>query len=448
MNIKLYITVGILFLSLFTNAQEATNELNFSLLRQDDEISITEPKNIYHQLKSIPLGDNSTLSIGGSYRFQWESYTNEWFNKNEDQNDVSLLHRSMLHAHLKVGKSFELFGELNSSLIGDAKTIIPVEKDELNVNQFFAKYHFNEEWNILVGRQNMGLGSSRLVGVREGPNVRLSFDMTQIQYKEENTDIRGFYAIPVHQKYGVFDNNAFDLSETLSGIYWTQRWENTNTDIYALYKKEDNKTWNNGTGDDKRATIGIRHFGNWKGLKYNNEFAYQLGKFGNNSISAWTASLNIEKGFRIFIPFNLGLKTEVISGDISEKDNTLNTFDALYPRGAYFGRVAKFGPSNLIDFHPYIHSDLGKWSIEFDYAGFWRFSTNDGVYNPPLMLDFPSTNNERLIAHQIGSVLGYSVNKFIGLELESNIIFPGDFLKQRNEKDNLYHVVFTTEIKF
>lgn len=92
---------------------------------------------------------------------------------------------------------------------------------------------------------------------------------------------------------------------------------------------------------DKRASLGLRHFGTWKGLTYNNEFVYQAGKFGNQNISAWTISFHIEKAFKTFNHLSLGLKTEAISGDKNTNNNAINTFDALYPRGAYFGRVAR-----------------------------------------------------------------------------------------------------------
>ncbi|KPM31223.1 Hypothetical protein I595_2488 [Croceitalea dokdonensis DOKDO 023] len=430
-------------------AQSEKNTLDFSLLRKDDNISIVEPMNAYQRLKSIPIGNNATLSLGGSYRFQTESFINEQFDKNQDQTDYWFLHRGMFHAHLKMGSNFELFGELNSSLINSREDISPVQKDELSINQLFARYRVNDSFNVLVGRQNMRLGSGRLVDVREGPNVRLSFDMAQLQYEDDNTKLTGFHAIPVQQQAGVFDNDSFENSETLTALYWTQNWTtNTNTDIYVLHKKEDNKTWNVGTADDNRTSIGLRHFGSWKGLDYNNEFVYQLGSFGNQDITAWTASFNVEKKFTTTHPFTLGIKTEAISGDTNGNDTTLNTFDALYPRGAYFGRVARFGPSNLIDVHPYVETKIGKVAIAFDYVAFWRFSTNDGLYNPALILDYPSVNTERFIGNQIGAIAAYQVNDFLNFEIESNVIFPGAFLKQSNQGDTLYHFVFTTEFKF
>jgi hypothetical protein len=436
--------VCLVFLSHFSFTQE-DNIFSFSLLRQNDKILIKESNSFYDNLKSFKLSENSILNFGGSYRFQTEAFINEQFNATiEKETDAWYLHRLMLHGHLKIGNQLELFGELNSSLIHSKENIIPVDKDELSVNQLFVKYHINKNWSVLVGRQNIRLGSGRLIDVREGPNVRLSFDMIQLSFVDENTKIQSFYSIPVKQVSGVFDNTSLESNESLSALYWTQNWSNkTSTDFYFLYKKEENKIWSSGFGDDERFSLGLRHFGNWNGFTYNNEFVYQFGKFENQNISAWTASFNIE---RQFLFGDIGVKTELISGD--GKNRALNTFDGLYPRGAYFGRVARFGPSNLIDFHPYYNTKIGKFNLEFDYVAFWRYSTFDGIYGPSLMLDYPSINNKSFIGHQFGGIVSYEINNFLSVELESNIIIPGAFLQESNLNDNLYHFVLTTELKF
>lgn len=424
-------------------------DLDFSLLRQNDKIEIKEVNSFYQRVKKTKLAKEATISFGGGWRFQTESFINEQFDKRPDQNNYWFLNRFMLHSHLKIGNSFEVFSEINSSLISNKANLTPVDKDELSFNQLFAQYNFNAQWNILLGRQNMRLGSGRLVDVREGPNVRLAFDLVQLHYKNQNSLITTFYAIPVQQQIGVFDNNALDINEIISSLYWTQNWtENTNTDLYILYKEEAYKTWEAGTADDKRTSVGLRHFGTWKGFNYNNEFVHQFGTFDSQNIIAWTASFNIEKVFNPQNPFTIGVKTEAISGDKDITDSYLNTFDALYPRGAYFGRVARFGPSNLIDIHPYLKTSIRQISLEMDYVAFWRYSSNDGIYNPALILEYPSLNNERFIGNQIGAVAGYEVNNFFILELESNVIFPGAFLQKSNQGDILYHFVFTTEVKF
>lgn len=433
------------FLFLYTlKAQEKEPRLNFSLLRQNDVIDIKESKNLYQKLKHIRLSDKASLSFGGSYRFQTEAFINEQFNKNIDESDYWFLNRFMAHAHLKIFEKFEFYAELNSSLITSKFNLVPVDKDILSLNQIFARYYLDKNWSILLGRQNIRLGSGRLVDVREGPNVRLSFDMIQLQYKDANTEITSFHAIPVQPQEGEFDDNFLRDDEALSAIYWTQKWsDKTNTDVYLLYKTEKNKTWNLGTADDDRLSFGLRHFGKWKGLLYNNEFVYQLGKFGDLNINAWTVSFNIEKPFHFG---TIGIKTEAISGDKSDS-SSLGTFDGLYPRGAYFGRVARIGPSNLIDIHPYFETNINKINLQLDYVAFWRFSVEDGVYNPPLILEYPSINDSRFIGNQLGLIASYSLNKNLSIELESNIIFPGAFLIDSNLGDTLYHFVFTTELK-
>jgi hypothetical protein len=427
--------------------------IEFSLLRQYDNVDTlkhNQSKNTYEKFKYLKLSENAMVSFGGSWRFQYESFSNQQFQNIPEQDNLWYLNRVMLHAHLKVKDKFELFAELNSSFIGDKNNQSPVDKDELAVNQLFIKYKFDDRWSISIGRENLILGSNRLVDLREGPNVRRSFDLTQINYNSNTFSAKAFFAIPVEPKPYVFDNKFLEFDETFSALYTTTAFNEFNfLDAYVFYQKDDNVNYNNAQGNERRTSLGFRYFGNYKTLKFNNEAVYQFGSIENQSIRAWTLSMQLENRTKLGNQFyNIGVKSEIISGDKNQNDNTLNTFDALYPSGAYFGRVARFGPSNLIDVHPYINTQFKKLFIEFDYDVFWRHSVNDGVYNAALLLQYPNTNNQRFIGQQIGTIVGYKLNKHINLEFESNIIFPGSFLKESDLADNLYHFVLTTELKF
>lgn len=425
----------------------------FSLLRQNDDLTILDTiknKNAYQRIKALSLFKNTTLSFGGSWRFQAESFLNSEFNREGSQDNIWNLHRFLGHAHLKTATGLEFFAELGVSVLTGKDDLSPVDKNELYLNQLFAKYQFTPNWDLVVGRRNMRLGSGRLVDIREGPNVRRSFDMLSLNYESSNFKANGFFSIPVQPHPWVFDDDYLKFNETFSGIYTTTQFSHrTNLDVYLFYKKDDNTTYNIGTENDRRATIGIRYFGVFKKFTFNNEAVYQFGKFGDQDISAWTLSLHIERETSILgRDFGIGIKTEAISGDTDANDQRLNTFDALYPRGAYFGRVARFGPSNLIDVHPYVTTTLSKWQLELDYNAFWRYSTQDGVYGAPMTLDYPDTNDKRFIGHQIGTNLAFEPSSFITLQLESNVIFPGDFLKESSKPDTLYHFVLTTELRF
>lgn len=155
--------------------------LNFSLLRQNDNIDTlqnNQSKNRCQKFKYTPLGNYSMLSFGGSWRFQSESFFNEQFQNTLDQDNLWYLNRVMLHAHLKIKNKIQLFAKVNTSLIEN-------KEDELLVNQLFVSYKPFPKWSIDFGRQNLKLGSGRLVDVREGPNVRRSFDLTQINYNSK-----------------------------------------------------------------------------------------------------------------------------------------------------------------------------------------------------------------------------------------------------------------------
>ncbi|MGS2737919.1 alginate export family protein [Sinomicrobium sp. M5D2P17] len=425
----------------------------FSLLRQNDNVRSIDSvadKTLFQHLKIVNISQNTTLSLGGSWRFQAESFINGEFDRNGSQDNIWYLNRFLAHAHLKVGKNFELFTELGSSLATNKNDISPVDKDELYVNQLFAGYRFTSNWDIAAGRHNIRLGSGRLVDIREGPNVRRLFDFVALNYQSGNFKAKVFFSIPVQPAQEVFDNDYLTFDETFSGIYTTTNISvATNLDVYVFYQKDDEAAYDSGIENERRVSVGIRHFGKHKGFTFNNEVVYQFGEFGNQDISAWTLSLHVERQILLLgRDFGLGIKTEAISGDRDATDNKMNTFDALYPRGAYFGRVARFGPSNLIDVHPYINTTFNKWQAEIDYDAFWRYSTEDGVYGAPMTLDYPGTNNKRFIAHQIGANISFEPSGFINMQLESNIVFPGAFLKESSLPDTLYHFVLTTEFRF
>lgn len=450
---KTIMTLVALWIVISEGLGQQENDYRFALLRQDDSVALQNGRkemSWYRSLKHPYQSERNQLTLGGSWRGQAESFVNEEFSTEGPQDNIWYLNRFLVHAHLKLGDRFEAFAELGSSWGHGKNNPSPVDKDALYVNQLFVAYRLTSNIGLEVGRYNLRLGSGRLVDIREGPNVRRSFDLVRWWHHTKGFEVQTFFFIPVEPEPGTFDNGHGTFDETFSGLYATVHFADDNhLDAYVLYQKEDGATYQSGTDNERRMSLGIRHFGNHKGLTYNNEVVYQLGSFGDQDVSAWTLSLQVEGELALWgKAIGVGIKTEAMSGDTNGTDANLNTFDALYPRGAYFGRVARFGPSNLIDVHPYMNTSFNKLSLEVDYAAFWRYSLEDGVYGAAMTLDYPSLNNQRFIANQIGFIAGYGFNHAIAVELEGNVIFPGPFLQESNMGDILYHIVLTTEFKF
>src|SRR6266542_2901134 len=85
----------------------------------------------------------------------------------------------------------------------------PIDEKKLDIEAAFVEIGASEgdRWVVLqAGRQELNYGSGRLVSVREGPNVRQSFDGAKLKIKFGAWRIDAFAARPDLDKPGFFDN--------------------------------------------------------------------------------------------------------------------------------------------------------------------------------------------------------------------------------------------------
>jgi len=113
-----------------------------------------------------------------------------------------------------------------------------------------------------------------------------------------------------------------------------------------------------------------------------------IGSFGNGDIQAWTAASDVGFTFENApLKPRLGLKANVTSGDDNPNNADLQTFNPLFPKGAYFGEPALIGPANHIDVHPQLELALRRnVMLTLDWDCFWRESTHEGIYGPAVNL--------------------------------------------------------------
>ena len=120
-------------------------------------------------------------------------------------------------------------------------------------------------------------------------------------------------------------------------------------------------TFDAGSGREQRHSVGGRVWGRTDFWDYNYEMVFQWGRFSDGAIRAWTTAS--DTGFRIeSAPLRprIGLKADIASGDNDLADHTLGTFNALFPKGAYFSQADLLGPYNLMDLHPSVELHLTK----------------------------------------------------------------------------------------
>jgi hypothetical protein len=371
----------------------------------------TLARDIFDPIKVIPLFDRNTtyLSFGGELRERFEHIDNPRFGLVGLTSNDYVLHRLLLHADVHVGDSFRAFAQLGSHFaIGKRGELAPVDDDALDLQQGFIDVAIRQgiAGNLVVraGRQELSFGSSRLVGVRESPNVRRSFDGLHLLYRQNGYAVDALATRPVALRRGVFDDTN-EREEAFWGLYAVgpllPRY-GAHLDLYYLGLKRNGARYFQGTGTERRHSIGARLWGEQQPWDYNWEFVYQFGRFGTTDIDAWTLATETGYTFR-FAPWQprLSVKLDYASGDDDPKDGALNTFNPLYPKLAYFTENSLFVPANLYNFFPAVEWRLAeRFVLRTGWDWLWRASKADTFYLNPLV---PLAGSQRATSHYIGS---------------------------------------------
>src|SRR5229473_5664755 len=158
----------------------------YHLLREDDDWGFladpAERQDSWDPIKYIPLRSGRKdwfLSMGGEAREIWEQIGNDNWGQQPFMNSY-FNQRYMFYFDVHYGKHVRSFVELKSGLnsyrIGGPR---PIDEKKLDFQTAFLELGTSKGANsvaLRVGRQELEYGSGRLIDVREGPNVRLSFD--------------------------------------------------------------------------------------------------------------------------------------------------------------------------------------------------------------------------------------------------------------------------------
>src|SRR6266849_2778150 len=436
----------------------------YNLLRENDDWSfLADPslrRDFWDPIKYIPLGCEACyVSLGGEVRQVFEQVANDNWGKQPYMNTF-LLQRYMLHSDWHLGKSFRVFIQLKSGLENfRAGGPRPIDEKRLDLEAAFFEVGdtHKKSWAALrVGRQELNYGSGRPISVREGPNVRQSFDGVKIRTKTGEWYVDAWAVRPDVDKFGFF-NNAPDHTTAFWGLYATRPLRRgVAFDAYYLGIDRKKAAFERGTATELRHTVGARV---WRpiatkepGLDFDYEGLMQFGTFGSADIRAWTFASDTGYSLtRLPLRPRLSVKADISSGD-NPGSHTLGTFNPIYPIGKYFGVLADTGPGpvNFIDVHPQIQTQLGHGvSAATDLVVQWRENLSDGVYAVPGFLLVPADGSrERFVGYRPGAAVRWQIDRHAYLQLDYGIFYAGEFLKQASPGRNINYVEFWAGYKF
>lgn len=408
------------------------------------------------RLTYIPISANSDtyLSLSGEARLRYDDFSKgPGFGLAVLKSDDYVFTRATLGADLHVGRHIRAFAQLGYTAIdGKQGPVAPTDESGTDWQQGFleATTPLGQSTSLTgrFGRQEVILGSQRLVALRDGPNVRQSFDGSRVILKSDAYEVTAFAFRPVQLKREDFDDSS-DRGQDFYGVYATFPLSITGAflDAYALRLRRKNAVFAQGKADERRDSLGARLWGKYAHIDYNFEALYQSGRFGSKSIRAWTFAS--DTGYTAQdLPWSprFGLKADIASGDKDSGDPTLNTFNALFPKGGYFTENGLIGPSNIIDLQPSLTvNPSSRLNIVLSAIILWRDTTADAVYRQPY-LPIPGTAGHpgRYTGTQYYVTPTWQINSHLLLSGTYVHFAVGDAIKSVGGGDSDYASVWLT----
>lgn len=409
----------------------------------EDYSYLADPANIigkwWEPLKHISIGDEVFLSTGLEARLRSEIISNNLWGDAVAPDDGYVWARLLPYADLHAGRvrAFVQLGVVKSSGVEPRPS--PIDEGGVDLLQGFfeAKTEGHVALTVRAGRFMLGLGNERLVTTRWGPNAPLSFDgVSGIVNVGDKWRSQLLYVRPVEGGTGDFDDETSE-SRALWGLYTTRRVLPvgniaTDVDFYYLGYRNRSAAFQSGSGRELRHTLGLRAVGREKGWDWDWEAFYQFGDFDSKDISAWSFAAVTGYTFKTAaLKPRVGLSVAVISGDKSSTDQTLETFNPLFPRGRYFGELSPIGPYNLILAQPSTRFSLTPHlGLSFAASTYWRQSRSDGIYSlPGRLLRASGGAAARYIGSEIEATIDWTPSRSISFGASLAAFKAGNFLR-------------------
>ncbi len=232
----------------------------------------------------------------------------------------------------------------------------------------------------------MGFDLQRFVGVRDGPNVRQSFDAVWADWERSAWRVITFWSHPVQNVRGEpFDDSS---SRRLQyGGFRIGRNDAGPGKLSAYYSRyeADAAHYLDGGGKERRDNVDVHYTVARGPVDADLEGMWQSGRVGSEQIRAW--ALGSVGGYTFeqarWRP-RIGLQLDLASGDRRCGDGTLGTFNPLFPNAYYFTLMSTPTYVNLIHLRPSLElRPVHNLRLIARLGLQWRLTTEDAVYVIP-----------------------------------------------------------------
>lgn len=395
--------------------------------------------------KYIPTGGDAYLSTGVEFRLRNEAYRDNLWGDAAAPDDGYLWERVVPYADLHVGAARAFVQPIIAYATGVSPAAGPVDQTRVDLLQAFADVQIGPA-TVRAGRQMLSLGTERLIGTRYGPNVPLAFDGVRGIVSIGSATVSLLSVRPVQPGSKAFDDER-SRSKSLWGAYATFH----GLDLYYLGYRNRRAEFGGRTGLELRHSLGARSFGTAGDWHWNVEGVAQFGQFAGGAIAAWTLGNEVGKIFpnAPFTP-DAVLRVNIVSGDRHRGDARLGTFNALFPKGKYFGELSPVGPSNIISVNPRVAMTMAPGvSVSVSGMAYWRYARADGVYDVPgNLLRAPGASRARFIGKEVEAALGWQATPELELSTSLSAFDAGRFIDETGSGSTIAMLGLESNFRF
>lgn len=410
----------------------------------DEDWSFLENKalrqDVFDPVKYISLWDGrSYLTLAGEARIRPEGLRVRAGPGEESTADNYVFQRYLLAADWHLGRRLRVYTELQSGLIdGKIASPRPTDRNLAGIQQAFVEYHTPRgrprRLTLGVGRQEMTIGSSRLISARQGLNVKRSFDGVVATYDTGRWRVEGGSARLVAIGAGAFDDWSKSYQAFWGGSILRRGvgFSSAIGSAYYLGVDQRESFYVQGVGSERRHTIGGKFAGTWKALDFNYDVIGQWGEFAGAPSRA--GALAVEMGYRWATRLRprLAVRFNSATGDRDLDDPRLQSFNPLFPGNSYSGSVGLLGPTNLTDVTPAIQLLFPKRILlAFEAPTYFRSNVHDGVYNIELRpLPIIAPGADRYVGSNPAIVVLWTATNHLSLTGVITRFLPGAAVEQ------------------
>ena len=389
------------------------------------------------RLKRIPLGDCLTFSTGGQF---WTRYMNEHNSRLTEFDNTFTLARARAYADLMYGDRFRIFGEfIWADSFQEDLDPLPIDVNRADLLNLFVDVNLFEFDGkpvfARVGRQELLLGSQRMVSTLDCANTLRTFEGVRLFRTGEKWDTDVFWT-----NFEPPDADAFDEADgnrNFAGAWATHRPRKGHfLDLYYLYFDNSNAVEQLGIvrAPTEVHTLGTRYIGDRQGLLYEYEVALQFGNQGGRDLLAGAATAGIGRHWQDApLTPTFWVYYDWASGDSDPDSGDAHTFNQLYPFGHYYmGWIDQVARQNIHDINAHLFLFPRKWlTLWLQYHHFRLDHSADALYNAGGVARRRDAtgNSGNHVGDEIDVIVNLHLTRYSDLLIGYSKLFGGGFLE-------------------